>query len=64
MAGEYSFYLKTNFSQYAGQWIALVGKKIAAHDHNAKKAYEKAKKHFPDKIPFLACVPKAMTMIF
>ncbi|NYZ75537.1 succinyl-CoA synthetase subunit alpha [Candidatus Micrarchaeota archaeon] len=58
MAGEYSFYLNSDFSQYAGQWIALVSRKVVAHDNNAKKAYCKARKEFPNKIPFLACVPR------
>jgi len=63
MAGEYSFYLNSDFSQYAGQWIALVGKKVVAHDNNAKKAYLKAKKEFPNNVPFLTCIQKTQVIL-
>lgn len=63
MADEYSFYLNSDLKDYLGQWIAVVGQKVVAHGDNAKKVYDEAKKEFPNKVPFIACVPKATAMI-
>ncbi len=60
---NYAHYLATDLSEYIGQWVAIVDEKIVAHGENAKQVYEHAKKEFPHKIPFLACVPKAIAMI-
>ena len=63
MADEYSFYLSTDLSRYLGQWVAIVDKKVVSNGKNAKTVYDEAKKRFPAKVPFIACVPKATAMI-
>ena len=63
MADNYSFYLSADLNKYVGEWIAVVDGKIVCHDHSAKKAFDEAKKAFPNKIPFIACAPKHMAMI-
>ncbi|MCX6767244.1 MAG: DUF5678 domain-containing protein [Candidatus Micrarchaeota archaeon] len=63
MADDYSFYLNADFSRYLGQWIAIIDKKVVSHGEDAKQVYDRAKKEFPSKVPFLACVPKSTAMI-
>jgi len=60
---NYLYYLNSDLSAYLGQWIAIVDKKVVSSSFNAKEAYDAAKKAFPGKVPFLACVPKAATLI-
>ncbi len=63
MQDNYSAYMSFDLEQYAGQWVGIVDAKLVAHGQNAKDVYENCKKQFPSKVPFLACVPKAIAMI-
>jgi len=60
---NYEFYMKADLHEHLGEWVAIVDEKIVAHGKSVKQVYAEAKKHFPDKIPFLACAPKAQAMI-
>lgn len=44
-------------SQYAGQYVALVGREIAASGQTAQEAYEKAKQKYPHREPVLKYFP-------
>lgn len=47
-------------AKYAGQYIAVIGKKIVAHGHDFEKVYEKAKRYGEnplfDKVPDMEIV--------
>lgn len=60
---EFDFFVKTDFSSYKGNYIALVNKKVVASGSNAKKVWEKAKAKYPKKIPTLAKLPKEETLV-
>lgn len=60
---NYLFYLKADLGECLGQWIAIIDRKVVAHGNDVKRVYDEAKKAFPNKVPFLACVPKATAMI-
>lgn len=60
---NYAFYMATDLSAYLGEWVAIVEKKVVAHGSSVKDVYGKAKRSFPGKVPFLACVPKPAAMI-
>ncbi len=63
MTGNYEAYMSTNLEKYLGEWIAVAEGKIVAHGENPKEVYWEFKKKYPDKIPFLACVPKSTALI-
>ena len=62
--GNYEYFLKSDLSAHIGDWLAIVDEKIVASGSSAKEVYLKAKSLYPDKIPFLTCVPKPGAMIF
>lgn len=57
---NYSFYMKTNLEKYLGEWVAIVDEKLVSHGKSAKDVYREAKEKYPDKTPFLTCVPKKL----
>ncbi|MEW6687267.1 MAG: DUF5678 domain-containing protein [Candidatus Edwardsbacteria bacterium] len=59
----FDWFIKTDFSQYAGKWIALVNEEVAAVGDNAKAVLKEAKKKFPHSLPALVKVPKAELMV-
>ncbi len=60
---SYKFLLTANLSKYEGEWIAVVDKEIVASDKSFKKAYNTAKKKYPDKEPLLDKVFDKQTLI-
>jgi hypothetical protein len=55
--------MSTDLHKFLGQWVAIVDKKVVAHGPDARVVFERAKKDYPGRIPFLAAVPKSTTMI-
>lgn len=49
--------------KHAGQWVAVVSKKIAGMGKTAIEAYKKAKKKFPNNEPLLDVVPSRECLI-
>ena len=64
MDKNYQYYLKTNISNYIGEWIAICDKKIVAHGKDVKKVFKEAKLKHPKERPLLTRVPDKETMIF
>jgi len=57
MTEEYQFLVQQkNISQYAGQWIAVVGKTIFS-GKSLQEALNKAETKFPNKQPLVMKVP-------
>ncbi len=61
---DYEFFIKADVSKYADEWVAIVDRKIVAHDKSAKKTYDEAKKKYPKKSPLITRVPGKSAMIF
>lgn len=59
---EFEFFVKTDFSKYKGQYIAIVEDKVVASGANAKKVWEEAKKK-TGKTPTIAKIPKEEALI-
>ncbi len=59
MSGEFEQVLSMGdkLGEHAGEWIAIVDGKIRASGNSAKEVYDKAKKEFPTRIPFIMKVP-------
>ncbi|MCY4490516.1 MAG: DUF5678 domain-containing protein [Thaumarchaeota archaeon] len=64
MSSEYEYVMSKNIrGKYLGKWISLVDKEIVAAGQDAKVVYDKAKKKYPDKIPFIIKIPKERDML-
>ena len=65
MRGEYEYVMSISdkLGEHIGEWIAVIGEKIVAHGESFKEVYEKAKKEFPTKEPFIMKVPKEAIML-
>lgn len=51
------------FSEYAGEWVAVLDGKIIAYSKNFKEVYNLAKKNFPKERPLIGKLPKNMPMV-
>lgn len=63
MTKEFEFFVKSDLEKYKGEYIAIVGKRIAAHGKNAKEVWQEAKRKFPKTLPTIAKLPKEEAMI-
>jgi len=60
---EYVMSMGDKLGDYLEEWIAVVENKIVARGSSAKDVYEKAKKAFPEKTPFIMKVPADRVMV-
>lgn len=60
---NYDYFVKTNTSQYKGEWIAIANQKIVAHGKNAEKVYKKAQKNTPRAQISLAKTPEEQMLV-
>lgn len=49
--------------EYEGEYVALVDEKIVAHDSDAKRAYDVAKRTCPGQVIYLAQVPSKEALV-
>ena len=60
---DFKWFSSANFSKYKGEYIVILNKKVIAHGLNAKIAYKKALKKFPNSRPILAKIPAEDVLI-
>ena len=60
----YNYFMETDISKYAGEWIAVAENRILAHGRNLKEVVERAKTLSGGKNFIIARVPSEETMIF
>ncbi|MEK6824388.1 MAG: DUF5678 domain-containing protein [Nanoarchaeota archaeon] len=60
----YNYFMETDISKYAGEWIAVAENRILAHGRNLKEVVERAKTLSGGKKFIIARVPSEETMIF
>ena len=63
MREDYEWFIKTDFSKYAGRWIATIGKRVVAEGDDAETVYKEAKNKYPGKKPSLAKIPTGDTLV-
>jgi hypothetical protein len=51
------------FSQYAGEWIAVVDNKVVAHSRSFKEVYEFVKNNYPNKKPLIGRIPELIPVV-
>lgn len=61
---NYNFYIKTDTSNYKGEWIAIAKKRIVAHGKDAQVVYKKAAQKYKNNDISLAKIPEEQTLIY
>ena len=60
---EFDFFIRTDLSRFAGQYVAIVGDKVVASGANALSVWRQAKRRFPSSTPTLGKLPRAETLV-
>jgi len=60
---EYEHYIKSDFTSYAGEWIAILAKKVVAHGATFKEVAEIVDKEFAGKKALITRVPPKVTQL-
>jgi len=60
---NYEWFLKTDFGDYAGKWLAIIDKKIVASGDNVTQVIMETKKQFPSKKPFITKVKDKLSIL-
>lgn len=61
MSTELQYYSSHDMSEYAGEWIALIGSEVVAHGKILKEVYSEANsKAKGRRAPFFMKVPKSL----
>ena len=60
---EYDYYLKTDFSKYAGQWVAIFNEKVVAHGKGFKEVAETLDKNPEFKDALITRIPEKIAQI-
>ena len=67
MKTEYDFgsvmTMGKELGNHVGEWVAIVDKKIVAKGKDAKKVFDKTKKAYPTKIPYIMKIPSDGVML-
>ena len=50
-------------SKYAGEWIAVIDKKIVAHGKSFREVYNYVKKQFPNERPLIGKLPDSVPVV-
>ena len=61
---NYEVFMKINFEEYKGKWVALCESNIVSFGENAKKTFEEAQKKYPNKKILIAKIPEEQTIIY
>ncbi|MCK4589355.1 MAG: succinyl-CoA synthetase subunit alpha [Nanoarchaeota archaeon] len=59
----YEWFLKNDFSQYSGKWLAIIGKEVVASGENVNMLIKQVKKHYPNKRPFITKVRSKLSIL-
>ena len=57
MSENFQAFLKLDTSKLANQYVVIINKKVYATGQDIEEILEKARKEYPDQIPFVAKIP-------
>jgi ABC-type enterochelin transport system ATPase subunit len=61
---NYNYFIKTDTSEYSGEWIAIANKQVIAHGKSAEMVYQKALKKFSNEEISLAKIPEDEVLVY
>ena len=60
---NYDWFINTNLQEYAGEWVAILNKKVVAHEQDLKLLLERVKKTYPGKKPSLVKISDKLAIL-
>jgi len=54
---DYLLSISKKLGKYTGEWVGLVGRRIVAHDRDARVVYKRIRALFPGVEPYIFKVP-------
>lgn len=60
---NYETFLKQDFHEYAGKWVAIINKKVVASERDVNKLILKVKKDHPHEVPFIARIRNKLAIL-
>ena len=60
---NYEWFLKEDFSRYAGKWLAIIDKKVVASGEDVNKIIKEVKKEYPNKRPFVTKIRDKLSVL-
>lgn len=62
-SSTYDYFLETDFSDYSGEWIGLLGSMVVAHGSTFKEVAEIVDREFKSKKVLITRVPPKMAQL-
>ena len=62
-ANSYDFFLNADMTPYAGEWVAIVDRKVVSHGLSPKHVFKEAKRCCPRRRPLVTRIPGNKAMI-
>ena len=53
---DYAWYIEQDFSQYHGEWIAILDQKVIAHNVSLEELLDVVNQQYPDADPLITKV--------
>ncbi|OGP09545.1 MAG: hypothetical protein A2048_10455 [Deltaproteobacteria bacterium GWA2_45_12] len=64
MEENYQFFMKSDLSNYIGEWVAICKSRIVSHGKDVKKVFKEAKEKCHQERALITRIPNEETMIF
>lgn len=60
---NYEWFLKKDFSEFSGKWLAIIDKTIVATGKDVNKLIKEVKTKYPNKRPFITKVKNKLSVL-
>ncbi len=60
---NYEWFLKKDFSEYSGKWLAIIDRQVVASGEDVNKIITQIKKEYPNKRPFITKVRNKLSIL-
>ncbi len=60
---DYEWFLKKDFKDYAGQWLAIIDKKVVASGNDVSRVIQQTKTKYPNKKPLITKVKDKLSIL-
>ncbi|MFH1053620.1 MAG: DUF5678 domain-containing protein [Candidatus Woesearchaeota archaeon] len=60
---NYEWFLKNDFKDYSGKWLAIIDKKVVASGDNVNIVIKKTKEKYPNKKPFITKIKEKLSIL-
>ena len=60
---NYEWFLKEDFKNYAGKWLAIIDKRVVASGDDVKQIIQQAKEKYPNKKPLITKIRDRLSIL-